>query len=324
MKKQYNAIKCIQNGRSFFIAKIDSNTLKQICFITRRSEDPEAGFQRLLNVNRAKSIAKYLDTENMSIPSPIILSSQENANFSFKESDLKIDFELVPSSFLVIDGQHRLFGLKISEKNYEFPVVIYTGLSRKEEVNLFIDINTTQKGVPTALLLDIKELAGRQTTTEELQREIFDRLSKDSVLAGNLLPASSANNKISRKIFNESTLNLLEQEPLKNKDVDLIFKSIRNYFEAFSYTFSESGYAKITVTNSSYFKSICALFPEVAAKSLLENGNLKTESFVKVLEPIKNLDFDKYTGSGNAIISKITKEMRSAITTVTQLTDDLV
>ena len=106
---------------------------------------------------------------------------------------------------MVLDGQHRLYGLIKAEKTYQMPVIIFNDLNATKEVTLFIDINTTQKGVPTTILLDIKNLSGRETKKEDLQRQLFDKLNTDSVLAGLLSPAKSKVGKITRVSFNQAT-----------------------------------------------------------------------------------------------------------------------
>ncbi|WP_273979566.1 hypothetical protein [Vibrio parahaemolyticus] len=83
------------------------------------------GFQRTLYEKRALEIASYIDNEQGTIPSAIILSAQESADVERTAPRL------------------RLFKSKI---NMRVPVIIYVGLSRKEELRLFIDINSKQKG----------------------------------------------------------------------------------------------------------------------------------------------------------------------------------
>jgi len=200
-----NAIECKQNEMSFCVAIINSSVLKQMCFVSRKKEDPLKGFQRLLNAKRAKDIANYLDNTKGIIPSALIVSAQDNAKLRYDKKNLKLSFEVVEESFLVIDGQHRLYGLCEAKNDYDIPVIIFENLKSSDEVKLFIDINTTQKGVPMALILDIKKQAGTETKLEERQRELFDKLNSDSVIAGYLLPNESKAGKISRTVFNAST-----------------------------------------------------------------------------------------------------------------------
>ena len=64
-----SAIKCEQNSIVFYIAALSSSVLKEMCFVSRKKEEPIKGFQRLLNKKRAKDIANYLDHAKGVIPS---------------------------------------------------------------------------------------------------------------------------------------------------------------------------------------------------------------------------------------------------------------
>lgn len=200
-KETIKAIKCTQNDRTFYLASLKSSILEKICFISRREESPKDGFQRALSEPRAKSIAKYMDEFKGCLPATLILSAQAKSNITFDEESNNLSFDIKDNSFMVLDGQHRLYGLLFAEKDYEIPVAIFDKLTIKDEVNLFIDINTNQKGVPTALLLDIKELTGKETSFEEKQRKLFDLINSDSPLAGLLSPNKSRTGFIARNVF---------------------------------------------------------------------------------------------------------------------------
>lgn len=116
------AIKCNQNGRLFYVAVLSSDILKEMCFVSRKKEEPIKGFQRLLNQRRASDIASYLDDSKGVIPSSLILSAQDNANIRFNDNNNSLSFEVVRDSLMVIDGQHRLYGLLQAHKTYKIPV----------------------------------------------------------------------------------------------------------------------------------------------------------------------------------------------------------
>jgi DGQHR domain-containing protein len=141
---RFKTLECMQNDKTFYVSILPNDVLKAICFVSRRDEDSEKGFQRTLNESRAKDIARYLDEVKGIIPSALILSAQENARFGIDSGKNEISFVTNPNSFMVLDGQHRLYGLIKSIKKYVIPVIIFNKLNITEEVNLFIDINTTQ------------------------------------------------------------------------------------------------------------------------------------------------------------------------------------
>lgn len=307
------AIKCTQNNYSFYVTSLSTRILREMCFVSRKKEEPIKGFQRLLNKKRAKDIATYLDVTNGVIPSALILSAQDNAKVRFDDQTHRLSFEVIKDSMLVIDGQHRLYGLFEAEKEYEIPVSVFTNLNTSGEVKLFIDINTTQKGVPTALILDIKGQAGTETKLEERQRDLFDRLNKDSVLAGYLLPNESKAGKISRTVFNSATQSLFEGGPVAELGDDAIYKTLKNYFEAIDVLFKQTENANARIQKTVLFKAIMQIFNENCEKCLIKYKNVKTDSFIDYLYPITQLNFDEYTGTNNATVSKIVSDLRNLL-----------
>jgi DGQHR domain-containing protein len=155
----YPALLIVQNQHRFYFSTIPVDDLFPCCFVARRQEEPVTGFQRNLNESRADDIGAYLVKGQGSIPSNIVLSAQDVAKFAYTHKTKSISFARIPKAFLVLDGQHRLWGYQKCSHRHRVPVAIYEGLSRAEEAKLFIDINTNQRGVPAALLLDIKHLS---------------------------------------------------------------------------------------------------------------------------------------------------------------------
>ena len=313
MRKSVTALECTQNKKKFYIATMESNDLKDMCFVSRRKEEPIKGFPRLLNKKRAKSIATYLDDEKGVIPSAIILSAQDNAKIRYDSKTQKISFEKCAESMLVIDGQHRLYGLFDASNTYEIPVIIFEGLTSSEEVRLFIDINTTQKGVPSALILDIKSQAGTETKLEERQRNLFDQLDSDSVLSGYLLRNESKAGKISRTVFNGSTKAIFETGPVSNSNDKIIYMTVKNYLEAVDYIFKLSGSTNARINKTILFKAVMSIFNDVCEKCLIKYKDLKVESLKDYLDPLKELNYDEYTGTNKATESKIIGDMKNTL-----------
>jgi len=215
--------------------------------------------------------------------------------------------------FLVIDGQHRLYGLIHSEYVYDIPVIIFNKLKTSDEVSLFIDINTTQKGVPTTLLLDIKHLSGKETKKEEKQHELFDKLNKNSCLAGLLSPTKSRVGKISRTTFNSATDNIFDSVYFQDKTTEIIYKGVKNFLDAAERALVISNTKKGRLTSSVIFKALFNLFNDVTEKTLKEHGNLKVDSIFEILEPISKLDYDLYMGTNKAVLQKVINDMKYEI-----------
>lgn len=242
-----------------------SEVLARTCKVTTRKEDPEKGFQRELDQKRADEIAAYIDQGLGTIPNSVVLSAQPEADFKVIGRGKTVEFTDRPGAFLILDGQHRVYGFAKAKKSLRVPVVIYNGLSRTEESRLFIDINTKQRPVPPALLLDIKRLADVESRSEATLREIFDLFDSDrgSILTGRLSRIDAARNKISRVTFNLAVKPLLERLP--DRSSEEIFEILNNYLTALQSNlvtrFEDAVLGKPVV-----FRALMGVFPMVTQR----------------------------------------------------------
>ncbi|WP_099649318.1 DGQHR domain-containing protein [Paracoccus yeei] len=168
------------------------------------------------------------------MPNSIVLSAQSVADLKVVGRGKTLEFNRSPGAFLILDGQHRVYGFSKAKTTLRVPVVIYNGLSRREENRLFIDINTKQKPVPSQLLLDIKQLAETESESEEILREVFDLFHNeaDSALSGYMSPATAAKSKITRVTFNNGLSPLLQL--FTSRGSDEVYQIINSYLKAVS------------------------------------------------------------------------------------------
>ena len=256
------------------------------CYVTTRDEDRDAGFQRVLDVKPAQDIAQYIDAEAGTIPGSIILSAQSDAALKLIGGGKTIEFLFTPKSFLVLDGQHRVYGFSLADTALRVPVVIYSGLTPTEEARLFIDINTKQRQVPNELLLDIKQLAEREDDREILLREIFDIYAEDgnSALIGLMSSASRQRNRISRVTFNLAFKSALSV--FNSPDSAHVYQVTNAYLAAFTDVLEKLG-LKENLTSPTVFRAIMDTFPEVAKFYAAQHGKTFTKAkFAALLLPI--------------------------------------
>lgn len=267
------------------------------------------GFQRELDENRARDIAEYLGSGTGSIPSNVVLSAQPESALKYNTKTKTISFARANSTFLVLDGQHRLWGYSLCRIRHRVPVAIYSGLTRAEEARLFIDINTNQKGVPAALLLDIKRIAAVESQMESTLRDIFDRLADDSKspLVGQLSKAKSVAGRISRVTFNRALSQALASNVLSAMDEETRYRLILNYLNAFDATLHD----KKQLVRSAFFEAIFDVFDEIVRATLQNRGNVKKESLQEAISPITNVNFR--TSSGTLTKKAIVNSMQTAL-----------
>jgi DGQHR domain-containing protein len=223
-----------QGQHKFFSGTMLIDIIADSCSTSPRSIDPEEGFQRNLDESRAESIASYIRNGG-TIPSSIILSAQADSALSYNSRNKTITFDVCNSAFLILDGQHRVYGFKklLNEGvKYRVPVIIYTELSPIEEARIFIDINTLQRPVPKELLLDIKRLADRESSDERLLDELFTNFEQnsDSYLLNKLSRIDRQKGKISKVTFYESMRSIIKEFEIQ--DTEKLYRIMNSYFMA--------------------------------------------------------------------------------------------
>ncbi len=285
-RNSFGSVSLVRQGtHRFYSLTLPSDVLAKCCFVISRDEDPIEGFQRELDEKRAIEIAQYIDQGLGTIPSSIVLSAQPSALLEYENKTKTISFVIDQKSFLILDGQHRVYGFIKANTSLRVPVVIYSGLSRRDETRLFIDINSKQKGVPPELLLDIKRLAEYESDHEQVLRDIFDRFDSNntSILLGKLSPSAKTTGKISRNVFNRALKPLLGI--LDNKGAEESFEILNAYFSAFSAAILEPLSLKRKLTTPTIFQAITAFMPKVASRVKDRFGPIYShDNFYTILE----------------------------------------
>ena len=297
-KLTYSVSLVSQGKHKFYTLTMHIEALARTCFVSTREENPKDGFQRTLDKKRAQEIADYIDSGVGVIPNSIVLSTQDAANLIYSSRNRSVSFEDTPNAFLILDGQHRVYGFRLSKSDLKLrvPVVIFEGLSRTDEARLFIDINTKQKPVPSELLLDIKKLASLENSTEEYIRELFDLLSNDSesYLKGLMSNASKTRGKITRVTFNKSVKPFVEK--IIENDPMTLFEVLNSYLGAVKIYFD-----KIEVniiTKPIIFTATVSLFAKVSSKVKDKySGNYSVDNFIEVMKPL----FEKLSKKPNVL-----------------------
>ena len=275
-----------QGRHRFFSLALSSDVLAACCTADTRAENPIDGFQRLLDRRRAKEIAKYIDSGFGTTPCAVILSAQPRAHLRYDRESGLLRFRKDPGAFLIIDGQHRIFGFHMAKRKIKVPVVVYNKLTRAQECQLFMDINTKQRPVPQELLLDIRRLSESETAAEALLHDVFDLFAKreDSALKGLLSPAERRKGTISRVTFNAAMKPL--ERIFQEASAEDVYTALNRYL-----TVCVEGLrlqkAQENLVNPTLFKALLLLFPDIAERVAERGGgDLRVESFQQILLPM--------------------------------------
>ena len=161
------AAKVKQGDLTLFSTAIKVKVLTQEHFYSVETLDPsnsgnsgDSGYQRLLNQARARKLADYIvkgqDRQDAFLPTSVFLATDKPLEFDPDTNTIKIDTDAI-GPFSVVDGQHRLEGLKMAAKKddrvleFSVPVNIAVNLPKLHQMCHFLIVNTTQKSVDKAV-----------------------------------------------------------------------------------------------------------------------------------------------------------------------------
>ena len=133
-------------------------------FYSVETLDPEnandKGYQRLLNTARAKRLADYIvdgqESRDAFLPTSVFLATDKTIPYDANKHVITIDVGAV-GPFSVVDGQHRLEGLRIAAArdervlDFDVPVNIAEDLPKIHQMCHFLIVNTTQKSVDASV-----------------------------------------------------------------------------------------------------------------------------------------------------------------------------
>ncbi len=279
-----------EGGVSMYLMSLPIDKIYPYAFALRRQDDSVEGFQRYCDPKRVQEIAEYLNSGKL-IPGTIAFSAQPEAEFEWDHSARKITFKKHPNAFLSIDGQHRFEGYNAADGRHRIVVQIFDGLTRQQEAEIFSDVNGKHKGVPSALMLDIKALAGRETNkTDTALRELFDMMISEecSPMRDKLSPTGEEKGKINRVTFNAAVRPVVREDSFSVlSPVDQVI-NMSTYLNAFGKLFDDAAELARPVVFASAMAVMMDVFSAVMSRG--KGGKSLTEKAIaSVLEPARGL-----------------------------------
>jgi DGQHR domain-containing protein len=297
----------------FYLTALDVRQLFPLCRVERVATNASEGFQRQLDAPRAKRIAKYL--EGRVIPGAIVLSAQSGYIPAFNPATQEIELNETPGSLLVIDGQHRLYGAQLAYTNENtlnviLPVCILTGLSLADEVQYFIDVNSTAKGVPKTLRIELTKFLVKQDSIEDIRLRLFRELNSesDSPLCGKLSAEQKGPGYLSHVPFEIALNKVLAGDRLKDLEYEQKKALLKNYLSGVYLNLLEADLPQ-KITQSAFFQAIFRVFDRACDSALLLRGNFKPESFEYVFEALHRINFEYHTGTNEESINNLEKDL---------------
>jgi len=318
---ELDTVRFVQNDKQMYIGKVAAKDIVSRFKVDYWSSDKTDGYQRRPSPPRYKEFGRFVKAGNTSPPSILVNIRPEDAGkVNFKDGKL-----IVPDNvtFWVVDGQHRVEGLKwlneIAEslkQEFELPVIFMISATQYEEAKQFVVINQTQKRIRTDLaerflqkaieeegklkLLSDREKGVLKSVLKGVEwkvpaLEIADVLNNDknSVWYQRILlpdePRGSTT--VHQKSFTDSLRPVLTNPNFQGKAPGVIASILNNYWDAIKEVCSEpfenpDDYVIMKTTGVFVLHQI---LPRVAEKCRDSTGRmvLTKEKFLKVFAKLQ-------------------------------------
>ena len=171
-------IKVTQPIGTFFLASIKAKDLCDIShfdirrMLREREIETYLGIQRPLDKKRVIEIGKYVNTIDACFPTAVILAvdgkcasfnaqARELTLFNYLDAENEDDNILYMEVARVLDGQHRIEGLKAlaPDQDFEVNVSIFVDCDIANQAYIFSTVNLAQTKVNRSLAIDLYEVA---------------------------------------------------------------------------------------------------------------------------------------------------------------------
>ncbi|MGM0912753.1 MAG: DGQHR domain-containing protein [Pseudomonadota bacterium] len=315
-------LKCVKVKQPigvFFIGSMSKNDLVRVTYSDVRRIESERefetylGIQRPLKNNRVQEIKEYVETSDACFPTAVILSVDEKcAEYdedtmtlrltSFKSEDEDDESISLGKIAKVIDGQHRIEGLRQSDREtFDMNVAIFVDIDVASEAYIFSTVNIAQTKIGKSLLYDLYDLAEKRSPQKlchniavalnSISGSPFENRIKRLGVAGPKTEATS----ITQAAFVTSLMKFISKEPLKDRDLYLRNKKPEPYSgrKAKTYIFrdlmiQEKDY-ELTDIIWNYFSAVSKRWPEAWAND--DKGVMirKTNGFMAFMRFLRDV-----------------------------------
>ena len=319
MQKEIKVIEITQPIGTFYIGKINSNDLIESSYVHRRGDDNK-GIQRDISIKRVMEIESYCKDPDATFPTPLIVSV-DSSFCELKNGGTLIEYNDDNCIFEIIDGQHRVEGIRLASNNSGFRCellfVLMFDLTEEEKAYVFSTINSNQAKVDKSLIYDLFELSTKRSplkTCHYIARIMNSKHTYPFYQRLKMLgKRERGSNTLSQGTFVKGLVELISKNPqedmirIKNGDKllpdeklplrnffinendDIILKILKNYFTAVSVVFEKEWYSNdYILTKTTGYLALIKAF-EKFYNFGMEQGRLDEEFFVNIFKKIKDI-----------------------------------
>jgi DGQHR domain-containing protein len=315
-----NVISFDQPAGSFLLAALPATEIIRISRADPRkfdviSMETTGGIQREPSGKRIKEIAEYAHTVDATFPTPILLAL-DAGTYTIDGNTLQVEGEKIAD---IVDGQHRVLGLKQSNKADQFivPVVFLLDATEEQKALIFATINGKQTKVPASVIYDlfgVTKTRSPQKTAHEIARAMNSTQSSPWYNRLKMLGKKSPGTMetLSQGTFIKFLLPHISSDPVTDMDIirrgedptprdkcifneywrkdqdSTILKILVNTFQAAKDTWSVEWQdpTRSLLTKTTGFSGIMTALPEMVAKGKARS-DLSLEYFRSIFEAVK-------------------------------------
>jgi DNA sulfur modification protein DndB len=294
-------LKVTSGSYPVFVGSAPLSTLYNISFVDAFTMDTEEGIQRPLDKFHARGFRDYMvkaeQGEKVTAP-PLIFSLRESPKVNNGHL-------LVPTkrqAMARLDCQHRLE--YAADLNVSLPFVIYTGLTREEEIQIFTDINDKHKGLTKSLVDSHSYTLSKDPKEEAPHLAISVQLNKDSdspwsqaVNTGGISQSTpGAKRKITLRTFQDANRVLISGPRCQNDDYDVKYEAAKNYWQAVATIFSDAwtNSRKHLITKGVGIAALAELGKYVI-EECLSSGDTSVTAMAEHLKKLEGFDWGNQT-----------------------------
>ncbi len=176
------------------------------------------GFQRQLIKRKIHEIKSFIElsSDQPPIPGSVLLYSSEELAFRSHGGGAAGDLSVPQQPFTIIDGQHRLAGLKLYIDSYPedadriyVPLCIFDRRSSDFATEMFVIVNSTHSKIAKSLLIDLLErvttASREQRVAARVMRKLYEEASSPLQYRINRLGGRSGKDKwiLQAQLYNE-------------------------------------------------------------------------------------------------------------------------
>lgn len=312
---------------NYYFGSVDASLLRGLTFVPLNETNPHpcpfltekvGGYQRWGSVTRMRLFRNYLRAHPREFVPPILLSAP-TWEFEPDAANSGIGSLKVVGPAAIVDGQHRAGGFIAAFDedgiNRLVDFICFVGLSQAADQSLFLDINTTQKGVD-------KGLGAYLTGGEGVDIAEALNLEADSPFKGRISRQRLASNQLFKlHSFVGGIQKTFAHGRLANLSVDARVDALTQYWTIIADVFSEYWTADIDILDMATggrtkmqsklleltgFLTWSYLGPQILAEAFVDTHGFNWSMVRARIERCENFDWRKQgqyegrTGSAGA------------------------